>query len=353
MEKRLVKTAKEIFNEMLNNNTILEEYVSTDTDRYYAFENDGNMSVIRNIHDVEFYIYSFNFPYKDLYTNETFLIDITRRFVEHENYDLIPKLYDWFSTADKLYPPFSLEDVCMCDFVKSESIEDLYEDIYTAGEQWQNDSKCAIEIEKEKIPYTDVIRCRIEETCMNIKVYTIDEDSIFRCRVYPPFSFLKRDKRFFEELEAYYYQNLKPSYVSLLNDWKNSNGFFPFELVDIFGSEYPTYVEITYQDGKTEEMPCYVSDIIKHHSNNKNKASIIANIKKLDKIGCEINYKEIGLLGVSTINGEYYNLKTNKIVLDKDSISFQRLEDGFICKDEYIYSDICTEHLKRILLSMD
>jgi hypothetical protein len=134
---------------------------------------------------------------------------------------------------------------------------------------------------------------------------------------------------------------------------KNSNGSFPFELVDIFGSEYPTYVEITYQDGKTEEMPCYDSDIIKHHSNNKNKASIIANIKKLDKIGCEINYKEIGLLGVSTINGEYYNLKTNKIILEKDSIVFQRLEDGIICKIEYIYSDICTEHLKRILLSMD
>ena len=353
MEKRLVKTAKEIFSEILNNNTILEEYVSTETDRYYAFENDGNMSVIRNINDVEFYIYSFNFPYNDLYTNETFLIDITRRFVEHECYDLIPRLYAWFSTADKLYPPFSLDDVCMCDFVKSESIEDLYEDIYTAREQWEKDSKIANEVEKDKIPYTDVVACKVEANNMHIKFYTIDEDGFFKCRVYPPFSFLKRDERFFEELEDYYCQNLKSSYLISLNEWKNSNVSFPFEVVDIFGSEYPTYVEITYQDGKTEEMPYYVSDIIKHHSNNKNKASIIANIKKLDKIGCEINHKEIGLLGVSTINGEYYNLKTNKIVLNKDSISFQRLEDGFICKDEYIYSDICTEHLKRILLSMD
>lgn len=146
--KKLVKTAKQQFDERLGELTLLKKYALSETDLYYLCENEcRDMSILRKIHDKEFYEQRYNCSYSQLINHEEFLQRVTMRFIEHYEEPIKP-LFDWYASADKTDEPFTLDDIWMCN-LEDEDLSVIFSDIYeeipdskiiTAKEQWEKDS---------------------------------------------------------------------------------------------------------------------------------------------------------------------------------------------------------------------
>ena len=131
MSKKLVKTAKQQFEERLRELTVIKEFQLTESDIYYLCENGYHeMSILRKIHDNEFYEYKYDKSYRELVESEEFLKEMADRFNEAEQ--LIKPLFEWYASADKDNEPFTLDDIWMCDLEidgLSVTFEDLYEEV--------------------------------------------------------------------------------------------------------------------------------------------------------------------------------------------------------------------------------
>lgn len=197
MGKRLVKTAKQQFEERLSELMLIKEFQLTESDVYFLCENKHHeMSILRKIHDNEFYEYKYDKSYSKLVESEEFLKEMTTRFNEAD----IPvkPLFEWYASADKDNEPFTLDDISMCNLeVEGHSVafQDLYEEvseikIVTALEQWEKDS-----VNAKVAQHTDGDTYKVEVTDKAIVFYTY-RSGCYSKEIYPSFSELRKDGEF-------------------------------------------------------------------------------------------------------------------------------------------------------------
>lgn len=251
--KKLVKTAKQQFEERLSELTLIKKYDFIDTDLYYLCEdNSHEMSILREINDKEFYEQKYAMSYSELINSEEFLHEITMRFIEHHDEPVKP-LFDWYASADKDNEPFTLDDIWMCSLENrdlSEVFSDLYEEvldvrIITAREQWENDSKDANTLWENK---DEILKVLITDEY--VKFYRLDD--AITCYTFPSLEKMRNDRWFVCQIVDTLSESCEHDKISPFIKWTRTGGDFPLPISIIFNSDYQDFTCHVYED---KELP--------------------------------------------------------------------------------------------------
>lgn len=193
--KKLVKTAKQQFEERRKKLTYRYQYKLSETEIYYAYEGVNAYFYILREHNGEYKEIAFGEQYEAFVFSEIFLGTMAEYFRDHNLH--IKPLFDWYASADHDCEPFTLMDIWMLDLNKAECVyEDIYEEvsdvrIITAKEQWEEDSKNA------KIAATlgngSIYKVNVTEQAITFYVFKGD---CYTKSVFPPLSELRKDNKF-------------------------------------------------------------------------------------------------------------------------------------------------------------
>ena len=195
MGKKLVKTAKQLFEERLSELNVVNTFKLCDTEIYYLCEDSKAHVYILRDQDGEYKELVYGMQYEALVLGERFLSTMTERLSDASL--PVKPLFDWYASADHDNEPFNLLDVFMCSLEENIVVyEDLYEEepdepkVITAREQWEKESEKAVSVQgSEHYTY------KVERTEEAIVFYTIKYGAYLK-EVYPPLSELRKDAEF-------------------------------------------------------------------------------------------------------------------------------------------------------------
>lgn len=171
MEKRLVKTAKQQFEERLKLLCLVKKWELCKTEIYYhCMDADHDFHILRE-QDGEYKELCFHHQYEALVLSEAFLFSITERFVEGKAE--IKQLYNWYASADHDEEPFTLMDIYMCGLEDEEiTFEDIYEEVPDEDPYANTRTQAHKEIEDKGM--------RMEYESDNGKYYAAEADGKFQ-----------------------------------------------------------------------------------------------------------------------------------------------------------------------------
>lgn len=253
MGKKLVKTAKQQFEERMKEFNVTTTFKLCESEIYYLCEDSkAHVYMLREQGD-ECRELRYGMQYEALVFGERFLSSMTERFAELGV--LVKPLFDWYASADHDGEPFSLFDIFMCDLEEENIVyEDIYEEepdvkIITAREQWEADLEGATEV-----AFCTGQKCfvRVTDQCINFYVY----DGEYRKETYPPLEELRKDPKFIAKYLKFVLNNHDSDIESAIS-WVEGGEYTMDELtlLDIRDCMSP-YGIVCYKD--KEESSCNV-----------------------------------------------------------------------------------------------
>lgn len=251
--KKLVKTAKQQFDERLNELKVIDKETTGGNFTYYLCEDDSSRCIILERGEDTFPIYSeITMPgtLLDVYTDEDFLASLVNYWIE-DIQEPLKRLFDWYASVDKENPPFGIQTMAQLSRnASSETFSDLYEEfpdvrIITAKEQWELDAmKSTIHESEGDIPF----KVAIDDTSLRFYYYELG----FYCDIYPPLESLRKDDIFIKDVTDRLLEFADYEGVGKLQHWIRFGGEFPLSFGWIFYSEYPRTDVVEYED---KELP--------------------------------------------------------------------------------------------------
>lgn len=324
--KKLVKTAKQQFEERRKELTYRYQYELSETEIYYAYEGVNAYFCILREHNGEYKEIAFGEQYEAFVFSEIFLGTMAEYFRDHNLH--IKPLFDWYASADHDCEPFTLMDIWMLDLNKAECVyEDIYEEvpdvrIITAKEQWENDSKdFTIQENEGDYPFKVVI----DDESLRFYYYEYG----YYCDIYPPLESLRKDDIFIKDVTDRLLEFANYEGVGRLQDWIRVGGDFPLSFGWIFYSEYPRTGVIEYEDKellqeqniKKKDFSTEITDL---------KERMIKHIEELHKQGMTLDSDSFltNAYSISWSDGSYYaceNLVSCKLT---------KSDEGVLCFSE-------------------
>lgn len=218
--KKLVKTAKQQFEERLSElNVFNHQSLDLNETFYCGLNSDNQFIMLLNDGDANYMESGFIDEYEAVVTSEKFLSAMIERFNEGKRE--IKPLFDWYASADHEITessPLDLRDLFNLGIEEAfYQFEDLYEEvpdvrIITAKEQWEEASKNAREIPSHK-----GCTCKFEENEEGLTFYIYHFDS-YESYHFPSFDELRKDGNF---VSAYIgiVQKLHPEDLAYAIQW--------------------------------------------------------------------------------------------------------------------------------------
>ena len=353
MSKRLVKTAKQQFEERCKELNYRYQYELSESEIYYAYTGEHENFFIFREQNSEYKELRYNQTYEALVFGERFLSTLTERLAEAAQ--PVKPLFDWYASADHDDEPFTLLDIYMRELESEHfTFEDIYEEIPSDKEQWEADSKDAIEFSVSD--YTayfsenDLGKYEICDKCLKIYLFN---DPLYNCFVYPSLSFLHKDKEFIDSVKEHIRE------FSLdAEPW-------------IAKVDYKNYVRVVYAENKErEEIPQSTEEILKHvgmSSVDSLKRIILQKIRKLYDQGYVLDVRQLSVEeSIAYTCGAYSDLNNHNVVLflgqndelgleENDEILLEELKQLQWLKYPETYGGlryVCIEHLYAILQAM-
>lgn len=243
--KKLVKTAKQQFDERRKELTYRYQYELSETEIYYAYEGINAYFYILREHNGEYKEIAFGEQYEAFVFSEIFLGTMAEYFRDHNLH--IKPLFDWYASADHDCEPFTLMDIWMLDLNKSECVyEDIYEEvpdvrIITAKEQWEKDSNNA----KVLCSSTDKT-LKVEVSSSWVIFY--DSEDIYSRSIYPPLEVMRNDALFVGRMTESMNEASMYDDIAIFLKWVRTGGDFPLPLSVIYHSEYSNYKFEVYEN---------------------------------------------------------------------------------------------------------
>lgn len=198
MSKRLVKTAKQQFEERLSElkNPFIERIA--DNTYYSCNDNDGHFVVLSKYEGSydEYSEYVHEQSLMDVYTDSDFLCSLVDYWNEHRR-EPLKDLFEWYATADKDNPPFSVEVILQCCKKGAcFSFKDYYEEVpdvrvITAQEQWEKESTGAETIST----LSNGSVYKVMQTDASLTFFVHQNGEYFK-EVYPPLEELRKNAHF-------------------------------------------------------------------------------------------------------------------------------------------------------------
>ena len=243
--KKLVKAAKQQFEERLGELRVVERWEMCPTEIYYGCEMPNGIFVLLREQDGEYKELQYGMRYIDLLMTESFLSVTAERFVNGQV--PIRPLFDWYASADHNDEPFNLLDIYMSELEESHyTFEDLYEEvpdvsIITAKEQWEEASADA-----KVLTLDEEHTLKVKITDKNVVFYRSDD--MYARIEYPSLEQMRADTCFVCEVtDSMNEANMQDDIAKFLR-WVRVGGDFPIPLSVIFYSDYQNYKFEGYED---------------------------------------------------------------------------------------------------------
>lgn len=328
--KKLVKTAKQQFEERLSNFSNPIKEVCHYSTYYLCTDERGFCVILYSYNENTTNVYkefSFGMKLDDIYTDEDFLCFIVDYWSEYINTP-IKELFEWYASADRENAPFSIDIILQFAKVCDKTIfEDLYEEvpdvrIITAKEQWENDSKDFTTQENEgDYPFKVVI----DDESLRFYYYEYG----YYCNIYPSLESLRKDDIFIKDVTDRLLEFANYEGVGRLQDWIRVGGDFPLSFGWIFYSEYPRTGVIEYEDKELlQEQNITKKDFSTEITDLKEQ--MIKHIEELHKQGMTLDSDSFltNAYSITWIDGSYYaceNLVSCKLT---------KSDEGVLCFSE-------------------
>ena len=319
MSKKLVKTAKQQFEERLKELTLMTSYQGVKDERFYLCENDHKeMSILRDSEECGFIEYKYQGGYQSMIDSEEFLYKMVCRF--NEIGEPVKNIFDWYASADKDLTPFTVYDIWICaEYLTQSAFEDLYEEvpdvrIITAKEQWEKDTEGLIAVRKNE---GNVLLVNI--TVSAVKFY--DNYDGYACYSYPSLDEMRKDSFFVSRVVDELMRSANHNNIGEFMEWVRVGGHFPLNPAVIYESEYQGFTFMKYED-KEEPVEAVKQDFSKDADELRKK--MVAHLEELCEKGMTVNPDYI----TEEVGGE-------SIVLKNDTcIPFCEIEDMWTGKDK-------------------
>lgn len=250
MSKKLVKTAKQQFEERLKELTLLTSYQGLKDERLYLCENDHKeMSVLRDSNEHGFIEYKYQGSYQSMVDSEEFLYNMVCRFKEIG--EPVKYIFDWYASADKDLTPFTVYDIWQCmEYLTQLAFEDLYEEVeepkvLTAREKWD-----AASVMAKVLWSNDAETLKVEQTESFVRFYRADD--ILSCYEYPSLEEMRKDETFSIRIMEVLVESCQTEHLGKFLNWVKRGGLFPLPIEIIFHSEYQGYKFTEYEDDRKE-----------------------------------------------------------------------------------------------------
>lgn len=247
--KKLVKTAKQQFEERLNHFNLTQDWSNQSCVGRIGKDLDDEGIVIF-IHESEDDGYSeYHYPsFSELRDHSNFVQNCLREFSCCDD-NFILSMVKWF-TYDSKENPFDAVDVYFpadtFQLNSSVNFGDIYEEVpdvrvITAKEQWENDSKDAKELWS-----TGVETLKVCLTDDYVKFYRLDD--AITCYTYPSLELMRKDRWFVCQIVDTLSEACEHDKISPFIKWTRSGGDFPLPISIIFKSDYQEYTCHVYED---------------------------------------------------------------------------------------------------------
>lgn len=290
--KKLVKTAKQRFEERLGElNVFNHQSLDLNETFYCGLNSDNQFIMLLNDGDANYMESGFIDEYEAVVTSEKFLSAMIERFNEGKRE--IKPLFDWYASADHEITessPLDLRDLFNLGIEEAfYQFEDLCEEvpdvrIVTAKEQWENDSKDAnttIVREDESI--------RIVSHQSGIDFYIHGKDDSYRKESMPPFHELRSKPEFIVAYLAF----MRKHHLNFINDavmWVSGDLLSPneYRILEMRDACNCCSIVHNYEDKELpQEQTIEKKDFSDRFSSLK--SDIIANIGELCENGASID----------------------------------------------------------------
>ena len=316
MSKKLVKTAKERFEERLRELTLMTSYQGVKDEKFYLCENEHKeMSILRDSKEYGFIEYKYQGGYQSMIDSEEFLYEMVCRF--NEIGEPVKNIFNWYASADKDLTPFTVYDICQCmEYLNQLTFEDLYEEvpevrIITAKEQWEKDSTNAKLAEQVK---EDIYKVEVTESAIIFYIFKYNQ---YCKQWFPPLSELRKDAKFVTDYISYVRSTHDTDMEAAL-EWLAGREYTMSEgtLLDIYNIASCTEA-IVYKDKSINEVA--KQDFKKEMDAIRNK--MVAHIEQLCEQGM-------------TVNVEVLCQNVTLVCKDGSYIICEEIEDCWVAKNE-------------------
>lgn len=254
MSKKLVKTAKQQFEERLRELGLLDVWkVQGACGRIGTFVWD-NDSIVIFVHEDDDDKYSEFFypPFEELREDETFCKECLKEFACNSDDRFVASLVRWI--VDNGERPLDPEDVYFpanhLKYLESHDFEDLYEEVeepkvLTAREKWD-----AASVVAKTLWSNDVETVKVEQTESFVRFYRADD--ILSCYEYPSLEEMRKDETFSIRIMEVLVESCQTEHLGKFLNWVRRGGAFPLPIEIIFHSEYQVYKFTEYEDDRKE-----------------------------------------------------------------------------------------------------
>lgn len=287
--KKLVKTAKQQFEERLGElNIFNHQSLDLNETFYCGLNSDNQFIMLLNDGDANYMESGFIDEYEAVVTSEKFLSAMVERFNEGKRE--IKPLFDWYASADHEITessPLDLRDLFNLGIEEAfYQFEDLYEEVpdvrvITAKEQWEEASADA-----KVLTLDEEHTLKVKITDKNVVFYRSDD--MYARIEYPSLEQMRADTCFVCEVtDSMNEANMQDDIAKFLR-WVRVGGDFPIPLSVIFYSDYQNYKFEGYEDKECpKEQTIEKKDFSDRFSSLK--SDIIANIGELCENGASID----------------------------------------------------------------
>lgn len=333
--KKLVKTAKQQFEERLEHFNLMQNWNNQYSVGRIGKDLDGEGIVIF-IHESEEDGFSeYHYPsFSELRDDSNFVQNCLKEFSCGAD-EFILSMVRWFA-YDSIENPFDAVDIYFpADTFKLNSsveFQDLYEEapdvrIITAKEQWENDSaEPTIQESEGDTPFKVVI----SDTSLKFYYYEYG----YYCNIYPSLKTLRKDEIFIKDVTDRLLEFANYEGVGKLQHWIRFGGEFPISFGWIFYSEYPRTDVIEYED---KELPQEQTIVKKDFSTEITdlKERMIKHIEELHKQGMTLDSDSFleNAYSITWSDGSYYACE-NLI-----SCKLTKSDEGVLCFSEVQVND--------------
>jgi len=353
MSKKLVKTAKQLFEERLRELGLLTSYQGVKDERLYLCENDNKeMSILRDSKEWGFIEYKYQGSYQSMVDSEEFLYNMVCRF--NEIGEPVKYIFDWYASAEKDLTPFTVYDIWQCmEYLSQEVFEDLYEEVeepkvLTAREKWD-----AASVVAQTLWSNDAETVKVEQTESFVRFYRADD--ILSCYEYPSLEEMRKDETFSIRIMEVLLESCQTEHLGKFFNWVKCGGSFPLPIEIIFHSEYQNYKFTEYEDDCKESSK---HDFKKQIDALRKK--MVEHIIQLCEQGMTLNVGSFlqNVYSITWVSGSYYACANIKDVYFRKNdegrweFSYESKSDAQGDSSDCFLDELTIETLQDIIASM-
>lgn len=357
MKKELVKTAKQQFEERLDQLGLMSDWESqSKCGQIGKVLENGNIVIFVHENNEDKFSEYFYPPFSELRKDDKFFRECLDDFTCHKDKEFVYNMVCWLVYGKSECPLYPLDVYYPANHLllnESHDFEDLYKEVeepkvFTAREKWDAASVMAKELWSN-----DAETVKVEQTESFVKFYRADD--ILSCYEYPSLEEMRKDDTFPIRIMEVLLESCQTEHLGKFFNWVRCGGSFPLPIEIIFHSEYQGYKFTEYEDDCKESSR---HDFKKEIDALRKK--MVEHVIQLCEQGMTLNVGSFlqNVYSITWVSGSYYACANIKDVYfrkndeGKWEFSYESKSDAQGDSSDCFLDELTIETLQDIIASM-